>query len=367
MKTFNISYLVTLLEEEDIESKIEGICLEQSAELPRAVLSSEIETKVVGNPVSEEQLDEHTWRVSIAWPLENLGGDISQFINILYGNISLQPGIRIIGTEWNKLNGDLFGGPAFGIEKIRKRTGIKTRALSCTALKPLGSSVEELADVCYQFAIGGIDLIKDDHGLADQSYAPFEDRVKACVKAVEKASQESGNRSWYFPNITAIASDAVKRYQRAAELGAGGVLICPHIAGLETMHEMARMDIDLPIISHVAFSGSLTTVPTKGLTPEFLYGQLWRALGADFVIFPNKDTRFHFSKEECLRIAASARSDELDFNRSFPMPGGGIDRRTVPGWLETYGADTVFLIGGSLYKHPEGLQKAAREFTEMLK
>lgn len=367
MKTFDITYLVTLQLEEEIDQKIEGICLEQSTELPRSVISGEIETKVVGNLSSKEKLDDSSWEITISWPLKNVGNDISQFINILYGNISLQPGIKVVAAEWGKLNGSFFNGPSFGIEGLRSMTGANDRALSCTALKPLGSSTSELADFCYQFSLGGIDIIKDDHGLANQEYAPFEDRVQACVKAVEKAAEKIGRRSLYFPNITALASDSIKRYELADDLGADGVLICPHIAGLETMHQLAEMKIKLPILAHPAFSGSLTTVDAKGLSPDFLYGELWRALGADGVIFPNKDGRFSFSMDECLKIVDAARSDRLPFSKSFPIPGGGIKRSTVPEWLERYGLDTVFLIGGSLYEHPKGLKVAAEEFCSMLK
>lgn len=366
MQTFDITYLVTLAEEEEIDQKIEGICLEQSTELPQTVISGKIETEVVGKPSSKEQLSKNTWRISISWPLKNVGNDISQFINILYGNISLQPGIKVIAAQWEKLNGKLFNGPSFGIEGIRSLTGINNRALSCTALKPLGSSVSELADFCYQFALGGIDIIKDDHGLANQKYAPFKERVAACVQAVNKAAEKTGKQSLYFPNVTALASDSLDRYEQAAELGADGVLICPHIAGLEVMHQLARKEIELPILAHPAFSGTLTTVDSKGLAPDFLYGELWRALGADGVIFPNKDGRFSFSQEECISIVNAARTGDLPFKKSFPVPGGGIKRATIDKWLETYGSDTMFLIGGSLYEHPDGLQKASEEFLAML-
>ncbi|MGK7371272.1 MAG: RuBisCO large subunit C-terminal-like domain-containing protein, partial [Candidatus Halalkalibacterium sp. M3_1C_030] len=277
MSTFDISYLVTVLEGEHIDEKIEGICIEQSVELPRSVLSGEIETKVVGKLFSQKQIDDSVYEIAITWPVENIGNDISQFLNILYGNISLQAGIRVTGVEWDKLGKDLFGGPAFGIKKLREDYGIEGRALSSTSLKPLGTDAEGIGNLCYQFAAGGLDVIKDDHGITNQSYAPFEERVKACVKGIKQAAAETGHRAYYFPHITALAAESVERYKKAEEMGADGVLICPHIAGMETMHQLARMDLPLPIIAHPAFSGGLTTNDKQGLTPDFLYGQLWRA------------------------------------------------------------------------------------------
>lgn len=366
-ETFEITYLVTVQQGEQIDQKIEGICLEQSAELPRGVLSDEIQKKVVGEPIRQERLTEGAYEVTIAWPSADVGDDISQFINILYGNISLQPGIKIIGAEWAALHPRLFCGPKYGIQKLRKRYAVPERPMSATALKPMGSSASELADCCYRFARGGIDIIKDDHGLANQDFAPFEERVKACVSAIEKAAESTGRRSCYYPNVTSFASEAVDRYRKAAELGADGVLLCPHIAGLETMHRLARLDIDLPIIAHPSFSGGLTTIGKQGLSPDFLYGQLWRALGADFVIYPNKGGRFSFTLSECKAINEAARSGDSPFMSSFPTPGGGINMETVGHWKSEYGNDVVFLVGGSLYEHPEGIRTASELLQDKLK
>lgn len=367
MHSFSISYRIKTATGEDIDQKIEAICLEQSVELPRSALSKEIEANVTGQVTGKRETADGIYEVTISWPHENVAGDISQFLNMLYGNISLQRGIRIVNAEWADLSGDLFGGPAFGIHKLRTRFSIGNRALSGTALKPLGSSAETLGSLCYEFACGGIDIIKDDHGLTNQPYAPFDERVKACVNGIQRAADETGRRSYYFPNITAEAENAVRRYRQAAELGADGVLICPHITGLETMHQLACMDIPLPLIAHPSFSGSLTTDEDRGFTPGFLYGQLWRALGADFSVFPNTGGRFSFTLDECKTILTGVRNSDVPFATAFPVPAGGMSLDTIPKWLETYGTDTMFLLGGSLYNHPGGVREAAQELSAMLK
>jgi ribulose-bisphosphate carboxylase large chain len=367
MSTFEITYQVTVQEDEQIQKKVEDICIEQTAELPVGVLNSEIKQKVVGKLVNTKQQADTIYEVVIAWPLADIGDEISQFLNILYGNISIQPGIRILSAEWDSLSPQLFKGPAKGISKIRSQYGISDRPLSATTLKPLGSTPDELADMAYKFAKGGIDIIKDDHGLANQDSAPFQERVKACVTTIKKAADVRGKRSYYYPNITAFSSETIDRYRKAAEFGADGVLLCPHIVGLETMHYLAQMDLDLPVIAHPAFSGTLITNPEKGLTPAFLYGQLWRALGADFVIYPNRGGRFPLTSEECQAINESAKAERLPFKRSFPMPGGGIKLENIDQWMNNYGNDCTFLIGGSLYEHPAGIEASAKEFHGKLK
>ena len=50
----------------------------------------------------------------------------------------------------------------------------------------MGLSATDLAELAYRFALGGIDLIKDDHGLTNQPFCPFEERVRRCAEAVAR-------------------------------------------------------------------------------------------------------------------------------------------------------------------------------------
>lgn len=119
-------------------------------------------------------------------------------------------------------------------------------------------------------------------------------------------------------------------------------------------------------MAHPSFSGSLVINESQGIEAPLHYGTLWRAMGADCIIYPNAMGRFSFTIEQCMDINSHCRKEIRGINPSFPVPGGGIDRNTLPDWVNRYGKDTVFLIGGSLYLHPEGLQPAAAEFQQRL-
>src|SRR5438132_192643 len=80
--------------------------------------------------------------------------------------------------------------------------GAEKRPLTCTALKPQGSSVDELAALAHTFTLAGIDVIKDDHGIANQAYSPFAERVAAVQKAVTDANRETGGRTLYAPTFS---------------------------------------------------------------------------------------------------------------------------------------------------------------------
>lgn len=339
------------------------IATEQSVEMPVDAVP-ESAAKFIAIFELAKQVSEKRWITVIYYPKPIVDGDRTQFLNVLFGNISLKSEIKLFDVDPGYLS-ELFAGPSFGIVGIRKLLHVPYRPLSCTALKPVGLSVSQLADRAFQFSTGGIDIIKDDHGLTDQSTATFDDRVTAIVRAVRKGEQNSGKKTLYFPNITTSPLQIYNRFQKAVELGADGVLLSPQLTGPEVLHDLAQEQI-LPVMAHPAFSGTFVTDPLHGITPSFYYGTLWRAMGADCIVYPNARGRFLFSENVCNSINSACRSDMGDIKPSLPTPGGGIDRDSVSRWMKQYGNDTIFLVGGSLYQHSAGLETAAREFQNVL-
>ena len=92
---------------------------------------------------------------------------------MLFGNTSIHDDVVLHDAEFPPELAAAFGGPRHGLDGLRRRVGAGRRALTCSALKPQGLPPAKLADLARRFADGGIDYIKDDHGLADQAYSPF--------------------------------------------------------------------------------------------------------------------------------------------------------------------------------------------------
>lgn len=362
---FSIYYTLTASSHADALALADWISLEQSAELPPGAISAEHRERWCGRIEALKQSSESTWNATLSFPAAIAGPGISQFLNVLFGNISIGAGILVTGIDWHALPG--FDGPRFGIPGVRAALGIYGRPVSCTALKPVGSNPAALGKACFQFARGGIDIIKDDHGLANQPMADFAERLKACSIATKRAFEETGMLSRYFPNITADGPELFERFEAAADAGCTGVLVSPHLIGPDRLTALRRHPAGLMLMAHPAFSGTLTGNPAHGLTHRFLYGELWRALGADFSIYPNTGGRFPYTPEICASINAGCRDTSLPFRTSFPTPGGGINAAKIPHWKTLYGNDTVFLIGGSLYSNPDGLETASRDFTQSLR
>jgi ribulose-bisphosphate carboxylase large chain len=363
---FSVTYRI-YGNETEARAKAENICIEQTVEFPAdEVPEGVIRGHVFGRIERFERFDQESFIAVITYAVELAAGELTQLLNVIFGNTSIKPGIRVEQLDLPESLLRNFKGPRFGREGIRKLLDVPKRPLLSTAVKPMGLSCAELADLAYQFALGGMDMIKDDHGLTDQCCSPFDERVKRCGEAVQKANRETGRRAIYVANITAPHGEVMNRARIAKNAGAGGLMVAPGLIGFDLMRELADDDsIALPVLTHPALQGSFVT-GRGGMSHGVIFGRLARLAGADTTIFPNFGGRFSFSREECKEIVQGTVLPMGKLKAIFPAPGGGMSLERVPEMLETYGQDLIFLIGGGLFKHGPDLVENCRHFRKMV-
>jgi ribulose-bisphosphate carboxylase large chain len=168
-----------------IEARAEALALEQSVELPLAAVTDqrvrdEVVARVIGIRRREGERADHDtgdFEVTLAIAAETTGCEAGQLLNMLFGNSSLHDDVALADLRVPTEFAQRFGGPAQGIGGIRAATGVAHGPLTCTALKPVGLPATDLAVLAGVFARSGIDVVKDDHGLADQASATFAERV----------------------------------------------------------------------------------------------------------------------------------------------------------------------------------------------
>ncbi len=257
---FSVTYRI-FGSEKEARVKAEDICIEQTVEFPAdEVPEGIIRDHVFGRIESFERQDTESFKAVISYAVEIAAGELTQLLNVIFGNSSIKPGIRVEHLDLPEPLLKQFKGPRFGREGLRKLLNVLHRPLLSTAIKPMGLSCQELADLAYRFALGGMDMIKDDHGLTNQCCSPFEERVKRCAEAVWKANKETGGRTIYIANITAPAREVMNRARIAKDAGAGGLMVAPGLIGMDLMRELADDDsIALPIMTHPALHGSFVT------------------------------------------------------------------------------------------------------------
>jgi len=359
-----VGYRLTLDDGEGAREKARAIALEQTVELPEGCYPPRIEQQVVGEIESMETPEPGRASAVISYDPAILGDDLLSALNLLFGNVSLKSGIRVEEVEWPAEFLKRMPGPGLGIAGLRKLCGdTQGRPLLCAALKPVGLSADELATICRRFALGGVDIIKDDHSLANQSSAPFEERVRRCQDAVQQANHETGGHTAYFPDLIGGAVKLAEQFEVVRDAGCHGVLIAPLLAGLDTLRWIVR-EGGIAILAHPALAGAYFG-EDHGLAPDLLLGQLFRMSGADGVIYPNVGGRFPLTAETCESINARLREPLGTLKPSVPVPAGGIDVARVEHWVDRYGPDTMFLIGGSLYAQSD-LTRATRRLVDSL-
>ncbi len=354
--------------QEQASAMAEDICIEQTVEFPPDLVHrADIREQIFGRVESLEQIGEDLFKAVIAFPCEVAGNELTQLLNVLFGNISLKPGIRLVQFSLPNSLLDAYRGPRFGRDGLRARLNVTKRPLLCTALKPMGLSPLELADLATQFSLGGMDLIKDDHGLADQSFCRFEERVKRCAEAVNNANEQTGKPCLYFPNITAPFDQILDRARLARDAGAGGYVLSPGLAGIDTMRRIADDDqLAMPILSHPALFGALTVSKSEGIAYGALYGQINRLAGADACIFPSHGGRFSIDQNECRDLVDATATHMGDLKSIFPVPAGGMGLDSVKDMLSFYGNDIILLIGGDLHRHGPSLKENCRKFLNLV-
>ncbi|AOG11958.1 RuBisCO large subunit C-terminal-like domain-containing protein [Agrobacterium sp. RAC06] len=363
---FSVTYFVRASDEEEARQRALDIALEQTVEIPRScVPKGYVEDEILGRleTLEKDPSGRPGYLADISYSEDDVGGDFLQFLNIVFGNSSIKPGLKVEDIALSPGILALSKGPRHGIAGLRARAGIGQTPLLMSAIKPVGLPTSELARLAHDFALGGMHFVKDDHGLVDQKTSPFEERLRACVEAVGEANAKTDGRTSFVPNVTGPATMIVERAMLAQETGAGAVMIAPALAGYDIIRILAaEPDFSLPIISHPAFSGANVVSPDCGFSHRSFFGTLHRLMGADAVIYPNFGGRFGFTRDECLSIA-KACADEIGGPKAIvAAPGGGMTFSRVPEMREAYGSDVMYLIGGALLQE-ENLVDACRRLV----
>ncbi len=400
-----------------IAARARALALEQSIEMPiEAVRDERIRSQIAGEVVSIEAVAgaADRFEVTIALAVATTGAEPGQLLNMACGNCSLQPDVELLDLELPPALLAAMPGPRFGSAGWRRIVaglpvtdragggcqgsarndagrgnddgpgaenpagGVSTRPetlaqesprrpLSCTALKPQGLDAGALAALAYVFARAGIDVIKDDHGIADQDSAPFARRVPRIQRAIARANRDkhaaggalAGHHSIYAPSLSGGPSRIARHLSIAREEGVGALLCCPLILGVPVFAEMIRAEAGVPLLAHPALAG-------LRIAPALLLGRLFRLFGADATVFPNQGGRFALSRDECLAIAQRAREPLGGHLPCLPVPAGGMRVERIEEIVHTFGADTMLLIGGDLLGAGPALAERAAAFVQRL-
>jgi ribulose-bisphosphate carboxylase large chain len=341
------------------------IAVEQTVEAPDALLDARIEEEIVGSVVSIEELADGSHAVRIEYNAALAAGQLPQLLNLVYGNVSLFESVRLDRLDLPEELLARFRGPNVGGPGLRRFVGVHGRPLLSTALKPRGRSDEELAAMAEEFALGGGDLVKDDHNLVG-GYEAFRRRIALSQEAVVRANERTGRSCLYVPNLCAPVEQLPRFVEYVLDLGIRGVMVAPLILGLDTVrHLTARYPIF--VIAHPSFGGTFYRDPRHGIAAPVLLGTFYRLAGIDISILVSHGGRFNFPPEECVAVAEAVRAPLGALKPSLPCPAGGMRYEEIPALARQYGAETLFLVGGALLGHTTSVRASTEAFLERIR
>ncbi len=332
-------------------------------------------------------LNRETNTVKIAYHLDLFeGNSVPQLLSSIAGNIfsmKLLTNLRLQDASFPQKVIKGFQGPKFGIPGIRKLLNVKDRPLCGTIVKPkVGLSSEKHARIAYEAWLGGIDLVKDDENLTNQTFNPFEKRVIKTLKLRDKAEKETGERKVYAANITAPTCDEMLRRGRFIKEQGGEYamidIIPTGFTALQTLRE-ENETLDLILHAHRCMHSAMTRNPRHGIS-MLVIAKLVRLVGLDQLHIGTAIGKMHGEKEEVLSIRDSCVLDHVMENRRlnvleqdwgsikpvFPVASGGLQPTMVPKLIEIFGRDVIMQFGGGIHAHPLGTRAGAMAVRQAL-
>lgn len=332
--------------------------------------------RVVGiyeGPHFEREIPSHLEKrhfiVQIAIPCINLEPQIPMLLSTIAGNdISVTFRIKLLDIRFPGSFVRTFKGPKFGISGIREILSAPERPLVVNMIKPcIGIDPRTGAELFYKAALGGVDVVKDDEVLANTSFSPLLDRVKAFMEREKQAFEETGERTLYAVNITDEVDRVKENAYRVIEAGGNCLMLNYLPTGISALRMLAEdPSIQVPILVHLDLSSSFFGSTNSGISAPVLLGKLSRLAGGDMVIYPSPYGKFFFLRESYVRVAHLLRAPFYDMRSAFPAPAGGVHAGNLTPVIHDLGYDCMIGVGGGIHGHKMGATAGAKSVRQAI-
>ncbi|MDD6347967.1 MAG: RuBisCO large subunit C-terminal-like domain-containing protein [Lachnospiraceae bacterium] len=304
--------------------------------------------------------------IRIAYPWQSFGTQFSMLLTTVIGNISSSGKVKLLDLQFPKAYLKEIQGPKFGVPGIRDLLGVHDRPLVNAMIKPcVGLTPEKTAELAYETALGGVDIIKDDELVQDPPFCRLIDRVKAVMPALKRADEEKGEKTLYAFNITAPALQMRENAYRAIEAGANALLINYNTVGLDTVRMITEdPNINVPVLGHSDYTGAVSESEWVGMSAHMINGKFPRMAGVDMAICMSPYGKFPMMMDTFVHVGLDMLQPLGDIKPIFPMPGGGTTQGHIEDCVNKFGKDVIISAGGAIHGHPMGPTKGAIAFRQ---
>ena len=295
-------------------------------------------------------------------------GNIPQYLSVIAGNLfglGKLEAVRLLDID---LPENLCGcGPKFGIDGVRKIVGteVSCRPHIGTIIKPkVGLNPKDTAQVAYEAALGGLDLIKDDETLTNQSFCPLFERLEAVMDALDRAKDETGKQVLYAVNVTTGGDKIVELAHKVVSAGANMLMVDVLTAGFSAIQALAEDSaINVPIHVHRTMHGALTRNPHHGIAMRPI-AKLVRSAGGDQLHTGSVSGKMGSKAGEVIADNMEITKPLSYLKPVFPVSSGGLHPGKVAAEISKLGTDIVLQAGGGIHGHPEGTTAGTRAMLQ---
>jgi len=312
----------------------------------------------VARPISEDG----PWRrarVTLSWPLDNIGPSLPNLLATVAGNLwelRQLTGLRLLDLRLPSAFAAAYGGPKFGIAGTRRLAGVHDRPLIGTIIKPsIGLSPADTADLVTTLCDAGIDFIKDDELQSDGAYCPFDERVRAVMRVINRHADKTGRKVMFAFNLTGELDQMRRRQDLVFAVGGTCVMASIHSIGLVGMIELGR-HAQLPIHAHRNGWGALNRHPALGW--EFsAWQKIWRLAGADHLHVNGIGNKFSETDASVIASAKTCLAPMFADKPCAVMPvfsSGQSAKQAYQTYAALGSTDLIFAAGGGILAHADG-------------
>lgn len=298
-------------------------------------------------------------RVTLSWPLDNLGPSLPNLVATIAGNLfelRAFSGLRLLDLRLPAAFGAASPGVRFGIPGTRRLVGVATGPLIGTIVKPsVGFDAPQTAALVATLCEAGIDFIKDDELQSDGPACPFVDRARAVMRVINDHADRTGRKVMYAFNLTGEVDEMRRRHDLVRELGGTCVMTSLNSVGVTGFLALSR-HADLPIHAHRNGWGALSRHPLLGWS-YVAWQKVWRLAGADHMHVNGLDNKFAEDDGSVIASARECLKPLFDKNPCITMPvfSSGQSAKQVPGTFAALGStDLIYAAGGGIMGHPGG-------------
>lgn len=341
----------------------------KAAEAIAAEQSTGTWTEVRGadNPLAARVIRAEGTDVEIGFPEELFEpGNIPQYLSVVAGNLFGLGALKKVRLQDIIFPEGLMRahkGPRFGIEDARRILGVYDRPLVGTIVKPkVGLDPKGTARVAEEAVRGGLDLVKDDETLTNQSFCPLIPRLEAVMSSLDRVEKETGKKAFYAVNVTTGGDQILERAEVAVDHGANMVMIDVLTAGFSALEVLSR-NVKVPVHVHRTMHGAFTRDKAHGISMVAI-SRLVRMAGGTNLHTGSYMGKMAKETQENDMSRDALRNEWYGLKRVFPVASGGIYPATVHGNLDGYGIDCIVQAGGGVHGHPDGTAAGAMAMVQ---